>query len=119
MNFAEITSYIEHIRKVGYEDTRYTVDRYVKITFPLISVVMAFIAIPFGLRAPSRAGGAMGGITLAVTLGFAFWFIFSMAVSLGHSGKLPPLAAAGGAHLLFLGGAAYALLSQGREGLFR
>jgi len=120
MNFREITSYIEHIKRSGYENVRYDVDRYVKITFPLISVVMGIIAIPFGLKA--RQGGvAFSGITFAVMIGFSFWFLFSMGVSLGHSGKLPPLVAAGGAHLLFLFAGAYAMLSgfRPREGIFR
>ncbi|MBI5177781.1 MAG: LptF/LptG family permease [Nitrospinae bacterium] len=116
MNYAEISNYIEHIRKVGYEDIRYTVDKYIKITFPLISVVMAVIAIPFGLRS-GRAGGALSGVTLAAVIGFSFWFVFSMAVSLGHSGKLPPLMAAFGAHALFLSGAVYAILHREREGM--
>ena len=120
MNFREITSYIEHIKRAGYEDIRYSVDRYVKITFPLISVVMAIISIPFGLKT-GRSVGAFSGIAIAVMIGFVFWFLFSMGVSLGHSGKLPPLAAAGGAHLVFLGAGVYAMLSgfHAREGIFR
>jgi lipopolysaccharide export LptBFGC system permease protein LptF len=48
-------------------------------------------------------------------MGFVFWFFFSMAVSMGHSGKLPPLVAASGAHVLFLSGALYLMLSGTRS----
>jgi lipopolysaccharide export system permease protein len=115
MNFSEITGYIKHIKTAGYNDIRYSVDRYVKLTFPLISLVMAFIAIPFGLGIGGRASGALPGITFTVIIGFVFWFSFSMAVSMGHSGKLPPLVAASGAHVLFLTAALYLMLSAPRS----
>jgi lipopolysaccharide export system permease protein len=112
MNYYEISRYIERIKTAGYNDLRYTVEKYVKITFPLISVVMAFISIPFGLGIGSRASGAMAGVAVTALIGFVFWFLFSMSVSMGNSGKLPPLVSAGGAHLVFLFGAAYVMLSN-------
>ena len=111
MTFKEIRKYIERIRTAGYDDTRYMVDMYVKISFPLVALVMAFIAIPFGLKT-SRAGGLFAGIALSLFLGFVFWFLFSMGVSLGYSGKLPPLLASTGAHLLFLMFAGYKMITQ-------
>lgn len=120
MNLREIAAYVGQIEKAGYKDARFTVDMYAKITFPLISVVMAALAIPFGLKS-RRGGGTLTAVTMAVALGFMFWFFYSMGISLGHAGKLPPPLAAGGAHLLFLLGAAYIFLSgyHTREGLFR
>ena len=111
MTFKEIRAYIERIRKAGYDDTRYMVDMYVKVSFPFVALVMAFIAVPFGLKT-ERAGGIMSGIALSVFLGFVFWFLFSMGVSMGHSGKLPPLLASTGAHLLFLMLAGYKMITQ-------
>ncbi len=120
MNLREIAAYVGQIRKAGYKDTRYTVDMYAKVTFPLISVVMAALAIPFGLKS-RRGSGNLAAVTMAAALGFMFWFFYSMGISLGHSGKLPPPLAAGGAHLLFLFAASYIFLSgyHTREGLFR
>lgn len=112
MSFGEIRSYIKRIREAGYDDTRYRVDMYVKIAFPLVGLVMAFIAMPFGLKTDRRAGGFMGGISIAVLLGFIFWFLFSMGVSLGHSGKFPPLLAAMGAHMLFMLASGYMIIAR-------
>lgn len=111
MNLAEIRRYIDHIRRSGYDDIRFTVDMYVKITFPLISVVMALIAVPFGLKM-QRTAGPLAGVTSAVIIGFSFWFLFSMGVSMGHSGKIPPLAAAAGAHALFAAFSLYAIIHR-------
>lgn len=120
MSLREIAAYVAQIEKAGYKNPRYTVDMYAKVTFPLISVVMAALAIPFGLKS-RRTGGAFAAVTLAAALGFMFWFFYSMGISLGHAGKLPPPLAAGGPHLLFLLAAAYIFLSgyHTREGLFR
>ena len=101
MNFQEMRTYVKKIKRAGYDHTRYSVDMYIKITFPLICLVMAFISIPFSIKT-SRTSGALVGISMGISLGFVFWFFFSMGVSLGHSGKIPPLAAAGGAHAIFL-----------------
>ena len=111
MSFKEIRAYIVRIRAAGYDDTRYLVDMYVKVSFPAVCLVMAFIAVPFGLKT-DRAGGLLVGITVSIFLGFVFWFIFSMSVSLGHNGKLPPLLASAGAHLLFLLFAGYRIITQ-------
>ncbi|MEE8483706.1 MAG: LptF/LptG family permease, partial [Nitrospinota bacterium] len=119
MSLKEINAHIKRVREAGYDDTRYVVDMYSKILFPLTTVVMAFIAVPFGLK-PRRTEGVLMGIAAAVFIGFLFWFIFSMGLSLGYSGKLPPALAAGGAHLLFLLAGSYAMISRSylRAGLF-
>lgn len=119
MNLREIGEYAKRIRKAGYDDTRYMVDLYVKIFFPMISLLMALIAVPFSLK-PDKTAGVLAGVTISVLIGFLFWFIFSMSVSLGYSGKLPPLLAAGGAHMLFFLIAMYAMVSRHymRDGFF-
>ncbi len=111
MSLKEINAHIKRVREAGYDDTRYVVDMYSKILFPLATVVMAFIAVPFGLK-PHRTEGVLMGIAVAVFIGFLFWFIFSMGLSLGYSGKLPPALAAGGAHLLFLLAGSYIMISS-------
>lgn len=100
MNLAQIREYINDIRSKGYDSTRYTVDMHAKVAFPLISLVMPLIAVPMGVRS-SRAGGALVGIAIAVVIGALFWFSFSMGLAFGHAGRLPPLLAVYGAHVVF------------------
>ncbi len=111
MNFKEIYKYVQAIRKAGYDDTRYTVDMYMKILFPLVCLVMAFIAIPFSIKT-HRAAGTLLGVTVGVFLGFIFWFFQSMGVSLGQSGKVAPLMATMMPHIIFT---SYAIYMTSRE----
>ena len=111
MNLAQIRDYIRDIREKGYDDTRYTVDMHAKIAFPMISLVMPLIAIPMGKRS-SRAGGALVGIGVAVVIGALFWFMFSMGVAFGHAGRIPPILAAYGAHVVFAASGTALMLSD-------
>lgn len=111
MNLGQIREYIRDIRARGYDATRYVVDMHAKIAFPLISLVMPLIAIPMGVRS-SRAGGALVGIAVAVVIGGLFWFSFSMGVAFGHAGKLPPVLAVYGPHVVFAAAGLMLLLSR-------
>ncbi|MBI3814277.1 MAG: LPS export ABC transporter permease LptG [Nitrospinae bacterium] len=111
MGFKEIRDYIRKIKKEGLDATRYLVDMHIKLSFPAISFIMAIIAIPFSLRT-GRQGGFTVGIGLSVVLGFTIWFIFSMGVSLGHAGKLPPFISAWGANIIFAAGGIYFLTTS-------
>jgi lipopolysaccharide export system permease protein len=70
-----------------------------KLAFPLISAVLALIAVPIAL------GTRRGGIPLAVTLGVAVCFLYQISMyfsrTLGLSGTLPPLLSAWTANLIF------------------
>ncbi len=113
MGFREIRDYIKKIRKEGFDATRYLVDMHIKLSFPAICFIMALIGIPFSLRT-GRQGGFTVGIGLSVVVGFTIWFIFSMGISLGHAGRLPPFIAAWGATIVFTATGIY-LLTTSRQ----
>ncbi|HSH69110.1 MAG TPA: LptF/LptG family permease, partial [Deferrisomatales bacterium] len=54
---------------------------------------MPLLAFPFGVRA-GRRGGASVGIVLAILLGFSYWLVLAVGLSLGKTGVLPPVLAA-------------------------
>lgn len=108
MNIVEMREYIKDITSKGYDATKYIVDMYAKIGFPLISLVITLVAIPMGTRS-SRAGGALIGVGVAAVTAGAFWFLFSMGVAFGAAGRLPPLVAVFGAHFIFASGGLWAL----------
>lgn len=100
MNLEQMRAYIRDIKTKGYDPTRYTADMHAKIAFPLINIVMPLIAIPLGVRS-SRRGGAMIGVGVAVVTGAVFWFMFSMGVAFGQTGKLAPWISVYAAHVFF------------------
>ncbi|MEK6589277.1 MAG: LPS export ABC transporter permease LptG [Nitrospinota bacterium] len=111
MGFQEIRDYIKKIKKEGLDATKYTVDMHIKLSFPTIGFIMALIGIPFSLRT-GRQGGFTVGLGLSVVLGFIIWFTFSMSVSLGHAGKLPPIISAWSANIIFTAGGVYFLTTS-------
>ena len=114
MNFSELWDYVKRLKMSGYNNPKYEVDLYVKLAFPLSSLLMAMIATPLSLQRV-RSGGAGWSIAFAVLIAFAYWALMSTGTALGRSGVLPPLIAAWVANILFAGASAYALTRMHRE----
>lgn len=110
MSFAEIYSYVKELKKKGFDDTKYSVDMYAKLATPLSSFIMVLFGIPFSLRT-ERKGGIFKGIIAAIVIGFSYWVISSIAVTLGHSGNLPPLISSWVPNILFIATGFYLLIS--------
>jgi lipopolysaccharide export system permease protein len=100
MNFPEMWAYIKKLRTGGYKTVMYEVDLHGKIAFPFSSLLMAMISVPFSIH-KVRSGGAAKGFALAILIAFVYWTLMSVGASLGHSGAIPPLAAAWFANILF------------------
>lgn len=100
MGFAELREYIKKLRKEGYDSTTLSADLYSKISFPFTSLIMVFIGIPFALKG-GRSSGVAFGVGISVLVGFGYWLIMSLGLSLGRVEALPPLLAAWGANIVF------------------
>jgi len=100
MSFRELRAYVRELRAEGYDIRKYVVDLHGKVSFALISVVMALLGIPWAIRS-GRAGGVAFGIGVAVVIGVGYWIVLGLSLALGRSGTLPPLLAAWGPHALF------------------
>jgi len=111
MNMAEISEFIGDMRTKGYDATRYEAEFYGKIAFPFISFIMPFIAVPLSVRS-SRSGGFLVGVMIAVLIGITFWFMFSMGLAFGKSGRIPPFLSAFGAHMVFMMAGTYMLTTN-------
>jgi lipopolysaccharide export system permease protein len=110
MNLAALAEYVRKLRRGGFNPTAYVVDLQAKVSLPLVSLVVTLLAIPISFRA--RSGGSIiASLGASLTLGFAYWIIISIGISLGHAGKLPPLAAAWLPNLFFASLAGYLWLN--------
>jgi LPS export ABC transporter permease LptF/LPS export ABC transporter permease LptG len=99
MTYEELREYASEVRATGFEATRLTVDLRAKIAFPLVSLVMTVLAIPFAFSMGKK--GALAGMGLGVVLAAAYWGAFAVSRSLGYTGVLSPFLAAWGANLIF------------------
>ncbi|HUP50709.1 MAG TPA: LPS export ABC transporter permease LptG [Thermoanaerobaculia bacterium] len=108
MTYAQLRNYIETIRKTGYAADDLAVQLYSKTSWPVISLVMALIALPFAFRIGHR--GALYGIGIALALGFCYWMIYAIFTKFGEIGNLPALLSAWSANVLFAIAAVYLFL---------
>ncbi len=90
MNYAELRTYIQKIQAAGYDSTRYLVDLYAKLSYPLLNLIMILIGVPFALKT-GRSGGVALSIGISVMTGFAYGITFYIFLSFGRSGILSPL----------------------------
>ncbi len=117
MPFRKLRRYIRRIESEGYDSTPYRVDLQVKISFPLLNIITVFLAIPFALRLP-RIGGLAAATGMSLVLGFTFWVIFAVTVSIGRTGLIPPFAAAWSANVLFAALGVYLLLRVESQSIY-
>ena len=106
MNFRSLAEYVRKLRRSGFNPAAYVVDLHAKLALPLVSLVVALLAIPFGFRA-GPGGGVVASLGASITLGLAYWIVISIGISLGHAGKLPPPLAAWLPNAFFMSLAGY------------
>jgi lipopolysaccharide export system permease protein len=110
MSYAELRTYIHRIRSAGYDSTRYLVDLYSKVSYPLLNLIMVLIGIPFALKT-GRSGGVAMSIGISVMIGFAYGVTFYIFLSFGKSGILAPLFSAWTPTVFFGLAGAFTLMS--------
>ncbi len=113
MNFSEMWDYVRRLKTSGYNATSYEVDLYSKIAFPVSSLLMVLISIPFSIH-KVRSGGSAKGFAIAVLIAFIYWILMSVGSSLGKSGAIPPSFAAWFANIFFGISAFFVLLRMQR-----
>lgn len=100
MGFLELRRYIQGLEADGYEASKYKIDLYGKITFPLVNFIMVLVGIPFALKT-GRHGGIAVGVGLSVVIAFSYWVVFAVTRSLGQAGMIPPVLSAAFPDILF------------------
>lgn len=109
MNLGQLRSYVADLESSGANASEARVAYHGKIAFPLVTIVMTLIAIPFAVTTGRR--GALYGIGLGIALSIAYWFILTICTALGQTGVLPPAIAAWVPNLFFAAGAGFLLLT--------
>ena len=92
MNIPELRSYIRFLKEHNSDPTRFEAQLYYNYAFPLSSLVMVLIAVPFAFRMGNR--GALFGIGLAVGISIFYWAILGAFNALGSTAVLSPILSA-------------------------
>jgi lipopolysaccharide export LptBFGC system permease protein LptF len=79
-----------------------------KFAFPVMTFVMAVLAVPFALRGGRR--GALTGIAMAVGIAVVYWIGMGFFEAMGNANQLPAMLAAWFPDLLFGLAGGYLLL---------
>ena len=91
MRYGELQEYVTELQESGQPVPELQVELYNKVAFPVISLIMALVALPFAFRLGRQ--GALYGIGLSVVLGMVFLAIFVFFTKMGEVGALPPIVA--------------------------
>jgi LPS export ABC transporter permease LptG/LPS export ABC transporter permease LptF len=108
MSYQELKRYGFEVGQMGFETTRFRVDLMAKLSFPLVSLIMTLLAIPFAFSMGKR--GALVGLGLSIAIGMVYWGALGVFKSLGYVKFLSPFLAAWGPNLLFAPIGLYLLL---------
>lgn len=99
MTYFELKEYVEDLRQSGFDVTNLTLDLYRKLSFPMVSFIMAVIGVPFSFKTGRR--GAFYGVGFCLALGLVYWSTFEIFDKLGGINRLSPMIAAWFPNLIF------------------
>jgi LPS export ABC transporter permease LptG/LPS export ABC transporter permease LptF len=99
MNFGQLAHYIRDLRQSGFDTKRLSVALWHKLSYPLIAVVMAVLAIPFALSMGRR--GSITGVAVAIGVALAYYVVDLLFGAMGNVNYLPASMAAWSADILF------------------
>ncbi len=108
MNFGELAAYIHDLRQSGFNTVPLRVQLNHKLAYPLITLVMAVLAIPFALSMGKR--GSLSSIAIAIGVAIAYSVVSAFFDAMGNVSWLPAFLAAWSPDLLFGLAGAYLLL---------
>src|SRR5579875_1884695 len=108
MSYDELSGYINDLQQSGFDTTRLRVQLNRKLAYPLITLVMAIVAVPFALSTGKR--GNIAGLGTAIGVAIAYYVIANIFENLGDVNSLPALLAAWSPDLLFAMLGSYLLL---------
>jgi lipopolysaccharide export system permease protein len=98
MGIMELRRYLARLEEAGFKNLRLTVEMNSKISYPLVSLFMVLLGISFPSR---RSIGGLVATAIGLVVSLLYWFGYTMSLSLGYAGVLPPLLAAWAMPLIF------------------
>ena len=110
MTFQELSRYIRDLRQRGFDTMRLRVQLNVKLSYPLITLIMAVLAVPFALTMGKR--GSLAGIAVAIGVAIAYTVVSRTFEAMGNVNLLPAFLAAWSPDVIFALAGGYLLLKS-------
>jgi len=108
MNYEELRRYIRDLQQSGFDVVRLRVQLNKKLSFPMITLIMAVLAVPFSLSSAKK--GAITGVAVAVGIAVVYTVVSRLFEAMGDLSQLPPALAAWSPDLIFALVGAYLIL---------
>ena len=108
MDYHELRNYIDDLQQSGFDTVRLRVQLQKKISYPLITLVMAVLAIPFAVS--GRTGGALSGVAVAISIAVVYIGMAGLFEAMGNANQLPAVLAAWSPDIIFGLATGYLLL---------
>jgi len=100
MNYEELRQYIRDLQQSGFDVVRLRVELNKKLSYPLITLIMAVLAVPFSLSTGKK--GAVTGVAVAVSIAVFYTVVSRLFEAMGDLSQLPPALAAWSPDLIFV-----------------
>ena len=99
MDYEELRLYIRDLQQSGFDVVRLRVQLNQKLSYPLITLIMAGLAVPFSLSTAKK--GAITGVAVAVGIAVVYTVVSRLSEAMGDISLLPPALAAWSPDLIF------------------
>ncbi|NIM57798.1 MAG: LptF/LptG family permease [Candidatus Aminicenantes bacterium] len=99
MSYTELRQYIEELEERDFDTVRFKVDLNYKVSFPLASLIMTLLGIPFAFSMGKK--GTLVGIGLSIAIAMIYWGGIGVFKSIGYLNYLSAFLAAWGPNLIF------------------
>jgi LPS export ABC transporter permease LptG/LPS export ABC transporter permease LptF len=109
MNYQELARYITELSASGVDVVPLRVSLARKLSFPLVTLILTLIAVPFAVTTGRH--GTLYGVGIGIMLAITYWVVISVFSAFGSAGMLSPGLAAWAPNILFGGSAVYLLLT--------
>lgn len=108
MSFSELSAYIHELSQSGFDTMRLRVQLNRKLAYPLITLIMAILAVPFALSMGRK--GSLAGIAIAIGVAIAYFVVDGTFEAMGGVNLLPAVLAAWSPDVVFALIGSYLLL---------
>ena len=108
MNYEELARYIKDLQQSGFDVVRLKVQLNMKFAYPVITFVMALLAVPFALSTGRR--GALTGVAVAIGIAIVYFVASGLFEAMGNANQLPAAMAAWAPDIIFGLGGGYLVL---------